>query len=620
MFSRLSLRAADLFNEAATWLEEKYQITTRNFSPSSPYAQILMVLMHLTEMIATFLSQAQTEQNIEKAKNRASVYGLARLSGYNVFLGQGARGKMNLIIDDATANKNGLVGEVFLRIKNGTKLTINGIPFFIKTPLQSGINLSPGSTHYKSNYYNVEVYQGALKSQTFEMVGNMLESISVVEKKDMVDVSTILVTVNGEYCEILDSIYDGNLDSYSCVVKTGISGGVDVYFGDDINSKKVPAGATVKVEYTVHNGVSGNIIDDQASIKFIDSGVRSDGANIDLNKALLVNFYGTYLGCDSEDLESVRNLASCRSMTGVLNSVKSFETYVKRYNFFSKVEAFTLNEDSDRPYSNVVYLNLIPKLSFLGVSNIFELSASTEPADLKSVILDSELASYITDDITKSGKMTLGVQLVVLNKSNINNIINEFKDSLHFEKYNYAMNLTIKTSVKELVSGYYSDSYKSTVYNDLSTLISNKLSEEGIISSNFISRSDMIDYIMDYLNKAYPNEKFFVDVEFISNRLENYLRDIFSRKAFDIIEENKTIEDYETWEEIGTYLPDTYNHIFNRDTLIQHGLDEHGNIFLRNGSIVTINGDFLNRDGIKFERGLSGYKTPGAFNITYKSI
>ena len=95
-FSKTRIRAAELYQDAFTYLQETYEQATEVFTPSSPFGQILTVSANLGEMIFYYIESAITELNIFRARNIESIYGLSRLTGHDPTRGISARGIIGL--------------------------------------------------------------------------------------------------------------------------------------------------------------------------------------------------------------------------------------------------------------------------------------------------------------------------------------------------------------------------------------------------------------------------------------------------------------------------------------------------------------------------------------------
>ena len=65
--------------------------------------------------------------------------------------------------------------------------------------------------------------------------------------------------MNGERWRVVESLLDMTFDEKACIVKTGASGGIDIFFGTGAQGRVPDQGSTIKVEYLVSSADAGNI-------------------------------------------------------------------------------------------------------------------------------------------------------------------------------------------------------------------------------------------------------------------------------------------------------------------------------------------------------------------------
>jgi hypothetical protein len=69
----------------------------------------------------------------------------------------------------------------------------------------------------------------------------------------------INIYVNGERWDIVKSIIDLGYRQKGVVVRTGLTGGIDVFFGNYDMGEVPPAGSTIMCEYIISDGMAGNL-------------------------------------------------------------------------------------------------------------------------------------------------------------------------------------------------------------------------------------------------------------------------------------------------------------------------------------------------------------------------
>jgi hypothetical protein len=102
-----------------------------------------------------------------------------------------------------------------------------------------------------------------------------------------IDQYYVNIYVNGEQWEIVQSIIDLGYNQKGCVVRTGLTGGIDVFFGNTDMGMCPPNGATIIAEYIVSDGNIANLNKDEINSneywEIDGDGYMVDGTRISLN-------------------------------------------------------------------------------------------------------------------------------------------------------------------------------------------------------------------------------------------------------------------------------------------------------------------------------------------------
>jgi len=216
------------------------------------------------------------------------------------------------------------------------------------------------------NTIEVKVLQGSLESQTLTGTGQDLQSFSLNAKRGaQIDNFVVNVFVNGEEWRVYDSLYDIPYEAKGVMVKTGINGGLDLYFGNKYFGKVPELGSTIRVEYFNTAGNFGNILEGElAQFKFSDSVYDTTGIAININDAVDISINKPIIfGSDAEPIALTRVLAPKTSRAYVLANPDSYVYFLEKFNIFSVVDAFSTLTDDDITDDNVVYLFLIPDVN-----------------------------------------------------------------------------------------------------------------------------------------------------------------------------------------------------------------------------------------------------------------
>jgi hypothetical protein len=362
--SKNRIRAAQLFNDAYVYLSEKYKQSADLFTPASPFGQILSVVSNIGEMIFFYIEAAITELNILRARNTESIFGLSRLTGHDPLRGISATGVLELKIKPGGED---LFNGNFVRIENFSKVNCvnNSVTYFLDLDADF-IKLEKTANTPKQ----VRIIQGEIDSQVFTGTGLPLQSFSIVVN-EATDNNYVKVKVNGEIYTIEESLYDMGNNSPSCMLKTGISGGLDVYFGTGNFGKIPPAGSSIEVPYVRTVGSIGNIDTDKNLVfEFVDDGTDSTGGEVNLKDVVGIStIQAPNFGADNENPEFTRLIAPYASKSFVLANPTNYIYFLRKYGYFSVVNAYNTKNDQYLDDDNIVYLFLIPDVSKKLLSN-----------------------------------------------------------------------------------------------------------------------------------------------------------------------------------------------------------------------------------------------------------
>lgn len=337
MFKLSRLKFNELYSDAKAYLKTIYGEVGDYFSNASPTGQLLRVILHLGRMIIYYIEDSITELNITTAVRARSIKGLATLTGHNPSRGMGARGSVKFIY-----NNSDFEGDTII-IPNYTQLMNlgNGLKYLVILP-----NDSMRITLTTNNIFeNISIIQGEIKYQQATSDGLPLSSINFPKNyDDVMDHYFCNIYVNGEKWKNVDSILDMSYEEKACIIRTGQSGGVDVFFGNGVNGKIPPAGATILFEYISSQGEQGNIDDINESSnnywKFETGGYLLNGETIDLNEVLnIVTEKQILFGCNEETLNITRLIAPHTSRSFVLANAENYKYFLRKLNIFSIIDA-----------------------------------------------------------------------------------------------------------------------------------------------------------------------------------------------------------------------------------------------------------------------------------------
>ena len=339
IFKTQRIRLSELYQDSVNFLSTTYGNVGQYFTMASPMGQLLQVMLNYGRMILFYIEDSITELNMKTASRPNSVKGLASLTGHNPSRSMAARGTL-------TFSYNGTKLETYssvVTIPNYTTLSnqTNGLTYTVILPGEEAIiNLTS-----INNFLDVNVMQGTIEYQQATGTGDPLQSFNFSTKKGAsIDNYFVNVYVNGKLWPVESSILDMTFDQESCMVKTGQTGGLDLFFGNGYNGKVPLLGATITVEYLITDGEPGNINDMTANEKdqwkFSSTGYALNGEPVDLNKILNVSVKNTILfGTLEEPLYLTRLLAPHMSRSFVLANANNYIYFLRKLNIFTIIDA-----------------------------------------------------------------------------------------------------------------------------------------------------------------------------------------------------------------------------------------------------------------------------------------
>ena len=295
----------ELKNQVENFLVKEYAKREQNFGEASPYGQILSVLQELNKLQYFYLEDALNERNLETAYKQKSIRGLARLTGHNPYRAISAKGEISLKLKAGAAN---LINGPSIQLNNLTKLVCenNSLTYLITIDAD---NILIPKTSQDFIYFNV--IQGLTSEKEFRSDGTPLQSFTIDERTQIIENDTVKVYVNGEEYTSYESLYEMNKGDKGVMIKTGINGQVDIYFGNEDYGYIPDIGQTIKVEYINTQGSSGNIgiSENEINFTFDDEVTLGDGQVVDLNEIFDIRITKKItLGSDGENTDLTRFL------------------------------------------------------------------------------------------------------------------------------------------------------------------------------------------------------------------------------------------------------------------------------------------------------------------------
>jgi hypothetical protein len=555
--------ASQINNDARTYISRVYKRANNLFTVASPFAQILSVLSEMVELVMFYIEDSVVEQNIYTAQQPESIYGMSRLTGHDATRGFAATGEIDFRWKPG-ADMAKIAGST-LNIDGRAKLKfdINGLTY---TLLNSVDKFKLEKTNFNS--FRTSIIQGEFESQTLTATGEKLQSYSV-NTSGLTDHSKISVSVNGELWTKHNSLYDINYEEKAYLVKTGISGGLDIYFGNGSFGAIPPAGASIVVEYVKHVGLNGNLDDSpDLTIKWDAVGSDSTGTEHDLNEFLDVTITSSpKMGSDRESTQFTKIMTPLASKSFVLATPDNYEYFLSRYNMFSYIDAYNTTDDQYLDDDNVIYIFAVPDAKKKLAKNQDYFSMPEQ-----EMFLDQGEYDAMHKVLEDSGQQMVTTEVVFVKPQ-----VRHYSMDINIRYFEGYTKEEIYNSVRSKVSEYLLNITrrdklpKSDIIYILEEI-------EGIDAVNirFISETEETARRQGYYESVnisvVPQEP--VTLETIGNGKQKY---VFFKKIEDV--KLVTVDE-------STQIPD---HV--------RGLDQWGDIIMEKEEVAVFRGGWLDRDG-----------------------
>ena len=421
IFKSLDYSIQLILKQTIDYLSGKFNQSLQVFTAASPFGQIILVLENLSQMIFYYIEDSITELSIIDATRVSSVYSIATIAGHNPSRAIAASGEVGLRSTSAArqADFDTLIIPNLSRLKSLN----NGLPYVLYFP-QDDIKYSMKGS---DDGLTSKILQGVIETQTVVAKGQEIESFSINSPRNfLIDNYLVDVYVNGEKWTRYNSIIDMPRGAKGYLVKTGITSGVDVYFGNESFGKIPIKGSEIKVQYLVNSGAAGNISTEQTSqVKFewSDTGFTLTGREVELNEYIQINtVHSPQFGANPEDQNLTRLLAPKTSKSFALVNVDHYEAVLSRLKIFSIISVFL--DEQDRRLLN---LFLVPD-----ISNLFNTGQdyfNVDPAKFKlSNFRKNELLRYLDKSGTKLISTDVNIVDPIIKKYVINVSIIAFDD------------------------------------------------------------------------------------------------------------------------------------------------------------------------------------------------
>jgi len=399
LFTNLRIRVRDILGESIQFLQDKFKQSRSVFTAASPFGQLLIVIENLSQLIFYYIEDAVTELNINEASRVSSIYSLASLSGHNPSRAIGATGQIRMI---RKPNINPPASKVILNNLFRVRCENNGLVYAIEL-VQEDVRLALTGAETTAIF---NIRQGQIESQSFTAKGQPFESYQLGAPNNFyIDNFLVNVYINGEQWTKYESLLDIPRNAKGFIAKTGITNGLDIYFGNGSFGKIPTVGSTIVVEYLTTDGSAGNVKTDdpkQVIFSFVDTGFSPIGEEITMADYFTISTVSPpNFGVDPEDPVLTRLIAPRASKNFALVNLDNYEILLQKLQMFATIKVF-LDQDATGNIldSRMINLFLVPDVSQMFNTGTDYFNLATTNFKL-TAFQKNELLKYIEKSGTK---------------------------------------------------------------------------------------------------------------------------------------------------------------------------------------------------------------------------
>jgi hypothetical protein len=456
---------------------------------------LLDILAYNTHYNAYYLNMVANESFMNSAVLRNSVVSHAKKLGYVPRSVSASKAIVNVTVQTNNSTPGSLTipkGYSFLSSQ------IDGKTYRFVT-LESFSTTKTGNNFV---FTNIPLYEGQFTSYSYtnSYTDNPSQLFTIPDSN--VDTSTLKVSVRQSSSNNQTIVYTKanevlNLTSSSTVyyLQEGKNGRYDVYFGDNIISKKIPDGGIVNLEYLISNGEESN-----KANNFISTAAIGGFSTITVNS--LVAASG---GSSRETVDAIKFAAPLSLLSQ--NRAVTKNDYIKiiqqKYPSFEAVNVWG-GEENDPPVYGKVFISAKPKLGF-------EVT-DTEKDFVKNTILKPISVMTVTPEIVDIDYNYLKVNSTVFyERSKLNISDSELKAGLKTTIENYC-----STNLNKFNSYFKYSGLETVIDNYSPAIVSNEI--ELFVAKKFRPTLNLSDsYVLDFgfeLNRGTTSDNFYSSPDF----------------------------------------------------------------------------------------------------------
>ena len=547
-----------LKKEVNYYTQKVYNKASQMFSKSSPFGMLLDVIENLYQMSILYLKNAMNQFNLSynNSNNYNIIRSAAMVAGHNPSRAISSSGTLKCQVKVSTNVEEDITGaQVKVLNKTTIKNATNNLLYHIDL---GGMDEQVFSIRAGSSFF-LNIAQGEWAKSTFTGTGEINQSFEVEEDGKSVENNKYEITVNGEYWEIKNHLYEMLPGEKAVAVQTGFNGGLLAKFGNNNLGSIPPLGSVIEIHYVETNGQVGNIYRRTANDwKFVDDVLSGDGLAFDFEKYFNVFiFTDINFGADEEDISLMKNLLPINTNNFVLALPQQYAYAIRKLGVFSHVNAYLNNE--------TIEIVATPNIRIFKNRN-----ADYYTVDKRAFELD-EVEKNKLDVFLKSGGYIQLTQKYEISSS----VLSYYVMYINLRIFDDAIEENISNEIIELTSEYFLN----------------------LTRLDRVPRKDMINIISDIDGVDS------VDVRFVSKKNEDYHKSFITQDSNSRSTNGSTLET----------TPKGYdaNKVLGLDPIL-------GDIVFEPNEYIIIRGGWSDRNGIYYsETPLDGFSS---INIEVRGI
>lgn len=479
-FEFIDLKYQNLTKQINDYLRNIFNRADETFSNASPYGQIINVQKEFYQQNVIYQKNVVRNFIIDEADNTKAIRNLARIGGHNPTRAISATGTLKLKLKSGIDIQSDIAGgKINIKDKTKIKNKTNGLVYTIRFGNDQEIfEVS------QTRDIHLNIIQGTYETYQFTGNGEINQSFPVnVEAGTSVDNFEVEVKYNNEPITIKDGLFDMLRLEEACFIRTGMNGGIDVYFGNGDFGFIPEEGVLITVDYLLTDGTAGIILSPQINdFQWIDDIVDMDGQTINMNDTFDI-FVHKEIGFASngETPEFTKSIMPYISRNFVLATPSQYIYTLRKLSLFSKINVYNTLNDKNFDNDNIIYLFLVPN-----ITNYFNTNVNYFNVPMEAFYLDDDEIDKTLNYLRKMANIPPSTVLEVIQPTISRYILN-----IYIRKFQGYSDDTVKQEVITRVSEYLSTLERDDRIpkSDIINILENTIGVDSV-NVSFISKKN----------------------------------------------------------------------------------------------------------------------------------